>query len=155
MVKTISAILVPTDYSTCTSEAIGWAVSLALPLGAKLLLLHVIRREIADEMLSIPGMNWEILVQREKKALIELYRDWVREEEGASLLHETVVTSGDPAEMIVTTALERQVDLIVIPTYGRKGLFVEDGESVSEKVVRMAACPVMTIQAACCDEPCL
>ena len=82
MVKTISVILVPTDYTTCTGEAIGWAVSLAAPLSASLLLLHVIRREIADEMLSIPGMNWETLVRREKKALIELYRNWVSEEEG-------------------------------------------------------------------------
>jgi universal stress protein A len=155
MVKTISAILVPTDYSTCTGEAIGWAVSLAVPLSANLLLLHVIRREIADEMLSIPGMTWEALVQQEKKALIELYRNWVSEEEGNSLLKETVVTVGDPAEKIVTTALEKQVDLIVIPTYGRKDPPAEGEESVSEQVVRMAACPVMTIQAACCDEPCL
>ncbi len=155
MVRTISTILVPTDYSTCTGEAIGWAVSLAIPLSANLLLLHVIRREIAEEMLSIPGMNWETLVQREKKALIELYRNWVSEEEGNSLLKETVVTVGDPAEKIVTTALEKQVDLIVIPTYGRKDPPAECGESVSEQVVRMAACPVMTIQAACCDEPCL
>jgi nucleotide-binding universal stress UspA family protein len=155
MAKTISAILVPTDYSTCTGEAIGWAVSLAAPLSADLLLLHVIRNEIADEWLSIPGMSWETMMQREKKALLELYRTWVPEEESAALLRETVVTVGDPAKKIVTTALEKHIDLIVIPTYGRREPPVENGESVSEQVVRMAACPVMTIQAACCDEPCL
>lgn len=153
MAKTISAILVPTDYSTCTGEAIGWAVSLAAPLSARLLLLHVIRNEIADEWLSIPGMSWEAMVRREEKALREMYRNWAPEEESSALLRETIVTVGDPAEKIVTTALEKHIDLIVIPTYGHRESPVEGGGRVSEQVVRMAACPVMTIQAACCDEP--
>jgi universal stress protein A len=153
MGKRISAILVPTDYSNCTGEAISWAVALAAPLSADLLLLHVIRRETADELLSIPGMSWEIIVRREEKALIEMFRTWMTDEGEISLLRETLVTVGEPVEKIVTTAFERQVDLIVIPTYGRKDS-PEEGISVSDRVVRMATCAVMTIQAACCEEPC-
>jgi len=153
MGKKISAILVPTDYSNCTGEAISWAVALAAPLSAGLLLLHVIRRETADELLSVPGMSWEMIVQQEEKALVEMYRTWMTEEGEISLLRKTLVTVGEPAEKIVTTAFERQVDLIVIPTYGRKDS-PEEGISVSDRVVRMATCPVLTIQAACCEEPC-
>ena len=75
----------------------------------------------------------------------------------AAALAETqrLIQAGHPAEKIVTTALEKHIDLIVIPTYGQRESPAEGGESVSEQVVRMAACPVMTIQAACCDEPCV
>jgi nucleotide-binding universal stress UspA family protein len=144
----ISMILVPTDYSNCSGEAIRWAVSLAEPLSAGLLLLHVVSRDVAEEQLSIPGMSWDLLEARDERALRELYRLWVTEEEGASLLRETLVAIGDPAEKIVTAAFEKHADLIVIPSYGHKD---PSTRSVSERVVRTAACPVLTIQAACCE----
>ena len=121
---------------------------LAEPLSAGLLLLHVVSRDVAEEQLSIPGMSWDLLEAREERALRELYRLWVTEEEGASLLRETLVAIGDPAEKIVTAAFEKHADLIVIPSYGHKD---PSTRSVSERVVRTAACPVLTIQAACCE----
>ena len=75
MTKKVSMILVPTDYSTCSAEAIRWAVSLAGPLGADLLLLHVISQDIADDLLSIPGMTWEILEKREDQGSTGAVRD--------------------------------------------------------------------------------
>jgi len=151
MTKKVSTILVPTDFSTCSAEAIRWAVSLAEPLSADLLLLHVITQDIADDLLSIPGMSWEILEKREKGALRELFETSVEDEGDVSFLTKTLVAIGDPAEKIVTAALEMHADLIVIPTYGHNDPSPGSVGSVTERVVRTATCPVLTIQAACCD----
>ena len=152
MTKKVSLILVPTDYSTCSAEAIRWAVSLAEPLSADLLLFHVIAQDIADDLLSIPGMSWEILAKREERALRELFESSVAEEGDIHFLRKTLVAMGDPAEKIVTAALEMHADLIVIPTYGHREPTPDSVGSVTERVVRTAACPVLTLQAACCDE---
>ncbi len=151
MPKKVSVILVPTDYSTCSAEAIRWAVSLAGPLAADLLLLHVIGQELADDLLSIPGMSWEIMAIREKRALRELFESSVAEEGDISFLKNTLVAVGDPAEKIVTAALQEQVDLIVMPTYGHREPSPGSVGSVTERVVRTADCPVLTLQAACCE----
>ncbi len=153
MKKKVSTILVPTDYSTCSAEAIRWAVSLAGPLGADLLLLHVITQDIADDLLlSTPGMSWDVLAKREERALRELFESSVAEEGDVSFLRKTLVAMGDPAEKIVTAALETHADLIIIPTYGHRDPSPGSVGSVTERVVRTAACPVLTLQAACCDE---
>lgn len=151
MAKKVSTILVPTDYSTCSAEAIRWAVSLAGPLAAELLLLHVISQDIADDLLSIPGMSWEILEKRETRALRELFEASVVEESDISFLRKTLLATGDPAEKIVTTALAAGVDLIVIPTYGHREPSPESVGSVAERVIRTAGCPVLTLQAASCE----
>lgn len=154
MPRKVSMILVPTDYSTCSAEAIRWAVSLAGPLSADLLLLHVIARDIVDDLLSIPGMTWEVLARREERSLRELFESSVEDESDVSFLRNTLVAVGDPADKIVTAALETDADLIVIPTYGHREPTPHSVGSVAERVIRTAACPVLTIHAACCDECC-
>ena len=152
MTKKISLILVPTDYSACSTEAIRWAVSLAGPLSAGIVLLHVINQEIVDDLLSIPGMTWEILKRREDRALQELFESAVAEEGDRTFLRNTLVAMGHPAEKIVTAAFETRADLIVIPTYGHREPSPDSVGSVTERVIRTAGCPVLTLQATCCDE---
>jgi nucleotide-binding universal stress UspA family protein len=51
-----------------------------------------------------------------------------------------------PHEVIVETAKARKADLIVMATHGRGGLSHLLMGSVTEKVVRSAPCPVLTIR---------
>ena len=53
---------------------------------------------------------------------------------------------GDPASVIVTVAEELNVDLIVMPTHGHKGIERMILGSVAERVVRDARRPVLTIR---------
>ncbi len=55
------------------------------------------------------------------------------------------VVTGDPATEIVGIAKEEKADLIVLPTHGRSGLSHVFFGSVTEKVVRHAECPVLTL----------
>jgi nucleotide-binding universal stress UspA family protein len=58
----------------------------------------------------------------------------------------TIVRSGDPAGEIVRFAKEKGIDRIVIATHGNTGWRHLAFGSVTEKVVRIAACPVLTIR---------
>ena len=59
---------------------------------------------------------------------------------------EVQVTTGDPADAIVSEAAQLGADLIVMGTHGRTGLQHVLLGSVAEKVVRHASCPVLTIR---------
>ena len=64
----------------------------------------------------------------------------------AGLTTRAIVVIGDAATAIVETAEREQVDLIVIATYGKTGWRRLAFGSVTEKVVRLATCPVLTIR---------
>jgi universal stress protein A len=59
-----------------------------------------------------------------------------------------MIKGGAPAQMIVDTAKSVGADLIVMATHGRTGLAHLVMGSVAEKVVRTAACPVLTVRRA-------
>ncbi len=148
----IAKILVPTDYSACSAEAIRWAVALAEPLGARLFLMHVMNEELAGALLSTPGVSKEMLLAKEEDSLRELFATALVDENQLSLLEQALVEIGDPAEKIVTTAFLIGASMVVIPTYGQRQPSPDTVGSVTERVVRTAPCPVLTIQAACCGE---
>lgn len=59
-----------------------------------------------------------------------------------------LLVEGSPAEQIVRVATSRRVDLIVMGTHGHDrtslaGLFLE---SVTDRVIAMAPCPVLTLR---------
>jgi nucleotide-binding universal stress UspA family protein len=54
---------------------------------------------------------------------------------------------GDPVSAILATANEEQVDLIAMPTAGHHGFLDALRGSTTERVLRHAACPVLTLPA--------
>src|SRR5687767_6480194 len=56
-----------------------------------------------------------------------------------------VVASGTPATAILHHAAETRTDLVVLGTHGRTGFERLMLGSVTEKVVRRASCPVLTV----------
>ncbi len=56
---------------------------------------------------------------------------------------ETIVEIGEPAKVILKTAKDRNVDLIILGTHGRKGLKKLAMGSVSEDVVTHSSCAVL------------
>lgn len=57
------------------------------------------------------------------------------------------VVQGDPATAIVEYADERGVDLVVMATGGRQGIGRRLLGSVTDRVVRTASVPVLTVRA--------
>ncbi len=66
---------------------------------------------------------------------------------------ERVAHGGPPGPVICWVAQERECDLIVMGTHGRRGLSHLLLGSVAEEVMRHARCPVLTVRDRPNDEP--
>ena len=64
----------------------------------------------------------------------------------AGVPHELIVMTGKPAERIAQLQAALMIDLIVMGTQGRSGVPRFFLGSVADRIVRSAACPVMTIR---------
>jgi len=146
MPKKINFILVPTDFSGLSCEAFSWATLLAQEFKAKIVIVHVISEWAAVDLTAQPGNPWERVLEREDNAMIESFQSWLQSDIEQTVEAQTLVEVGPAAEGIIEAAKEKDADLIVMTTHGRTGLSHALMGSVTEKVVRQAPCPVLTIR---------
>lgn len=134
-------ILYPTDVSEGAAQVLDHAIDLAGRHDAELHLLNV-----ADTTInSVLRVQTEIIDVLEEEG-----EDTVAEAAERAKSHGveavTEVLQGDPFQTIVDYAEQRGMDLIVMPTHGRRGLPRFLLGSVTERVVRRSDVPVMTVQ---------
>lgn len=145
----IKTILVPIDFSECSRAALDCALSIAERHGAKVTALHV--PEVMPEALNLRLTNeggavstyGEFAVQNGKKALDKFLEEAGKDRAGAI---EKLVEAGRPRDSILRVAKDKGYDLIVMGTHGRTGRAHALAGSVTESVVRMASCPVLTVR---------
>jgi nucleotide-binding universal stress UspA family protein len=140
-------ILVPYDFSEHSKTALREARDLAKSYGGRLYLLHVIEPVMEPHPyvpLHYRSEAFELpqLVARVKEDLGPIVEDVL----GADVECETEVLEGNPAWRIAEHAESIAADLVVITTHGRTGLSRFFLGSVTEKVVRSAGCPVLTLK---------
>jgi len=144
----IKTILFPTDYSNGARAAMDHAISLAKDYHAKLILLYVIQDiSIAEWYIPSSISAGELIEDMQKSAWQEMDK-WFSEVSKQVKDVEKMVVRGVPFVEIIQTAKERNADLIVIGTHGRTGIDHMLFGSTAEKVVRKAACPVLTVRIA-------
>jgi len=151
MHENFKRILVTTDFSESGDHAIGHAFRMAADHGAELILCHVIETVIAPNPLYAhyyPAdlLNPELQAHAEKEAADALLERAPQEEPLAAVPHTTLVVHGSPAEEIMRTARDHEVDLIVIATHGRTGLKHLLMGSTAERVIRHVHCPVLVVR---------
>ncbi len=141
-------ILVPTDFSEYSEDAMSAAEEIARRFGAKLHLLHVVdllpqmcTEEYCVDPLVVQQIEDESLRAAEKRLAAELAR--LRT---AGLNVQMSVRQGAPYREILNEQQEKQIDLIVIATHGRTGLLSHLIGSVADKVSRTAHCSVLLIK---------
>ncbi len=146
----IKKILLPTDFSDTSKEALKYAVSLAGEYGARLTVLHVINRQLLTEGLNLPRVismeELETEMKKEAARQMAAFLKEAREAEGIKPL--TVILDGVPAAEITRYAKDEDVDLIVIGTHGRGAIEHMLFGGTAEKVVRKAPCPVLLVKPA-------
>jgi nucleotide-binding universal stress UspA family protein len=142
----VERILVPTDFSVCAEGAFNLAQSLAAPLGAELVLLHVLVEAppFSEGLFSSERVR-EVYAAVRRWAEAELVK-WADTARAAGLKVRTDLRVGAPFREIVTTAAEEQADLLVMGTHGRSGLGRFLLGSVADRVIRLAPCPVLTVR---------
>jgi len=149
--RTLTKILVPVDFSECSDEAFDDALELARRFGAELVVLHVWQppRMMGPETIFYPpeGTRQSVIHLVEEEARRQT-GDFVaaRAEPEPDVHFTTLVEAGIPYATILDIAEREGVDLIVMGTHGRSGLSRFFLGSVTEKVVRHAHCPVLTIR---------
>ncbi|MBI3592758.1 MAG: universal stress protein [Nitrospirae bacterium] len=139
-------ILFPTDFSEGAMNALPYAVDMARSCGAKLFMLHVIYDIATASGLYVPHVSVdEMYKDLEASAKKELEKFGLEERRDIKDV-EYAVLRGVPYEEILKFAQEKNIDLIIIGTHGRKGLDRFLFGSTAEKVVRYASCPVLTVR---------
>lgn len=142
----IRRILVPLDGSAESESAIGPAHDLAILAEAEVTLLAVVilPREVGDPPVTMSGSpDPAEEYRRAESYLAELDRRLTREGVATRV---AVATSLHPAAAILDAVTEPNASIIVMATHGRSRLRRMSVGSVSDKVLRAAAAPVMLVR---------
>ena len=142
---TLQKILVPTDFSDLSQQALEFALSLADRFRAKLYLIHVWELPMTGSLLP-PEPYPESVLTEEQTAGEEHLTKVTNELKASGFDVEPVFVFGKSYMEIVKAATDFDVDLIVIASHGRSGISHLLLGSVAEKVVRLAPCPVFTVK---------
>lgn len=134
--RAVDNILIPLDGSPQAEQALGPARDLACLMQARCILLHVIEPHSAHDH----GTN-----RLPEKAVAEIYLRRIAaglREQGLQV-RTRLIAARHVAEAIVEEAEVQGSNLIALATHGRSGLQRLLLGSVADKLVRLAACPVL------------
>lgn len=141
----INKMLVPLDFSARSSAALQYAVELARRHGAKIELVSVLDVgvfSLADDAPAPEPEEYEHTYTEIERRLEEARQDALAA--GASAV-ETRLLHGRPDVEILRVAMQDRPDLIVMGTHRRTTERHALMDSVAERLMRHAPCPVFTV----------
>ena len=145
MLSKIKTILITTDFSESSENALRVGISVAGRHKADIILLHVIDRfahlqpseVFLPEMRLLPDINYMIDYR------LREFSESLTKSTGIKV--KSVVLDGQPSDEICRLAFEGKTSLIVIGTHGTSGLRGLFMGSEAYRIVKSAPCPVLTI----------
>lgn len=140
----IQRVLCPVDLSACSRHALAYASTLAQWYGARLTVLHVFELFISPQLLPVDPRAMATSYPSRNEIATDVAR-FVEPLKDPRVAIDLLVEEGHVARKIVEIATELPADLIVIGTHGRGGVEHLLLGSVTEKVLRKAACPVLIV----------
>lgn len=146
MSQLIHKVLIPIDFSDYSKNALKYAAQFAQQFKAKMFLVYVVEPMIypADfsmGQVAIPSTDID-LQKRGDEELNNLAKSLI----DPSVEVEIIIKTGKPFVEINETAIEKDIDLIIMATHGHTGVEHLLFGSTAEKVVRKAPCPVLTLR---------
>jgi nucleotide-binding universal stress UspA family protein len=131
-------ILIATDFSDASRNALRYAAAIAGFNGAKLYIVHVVS---SFGYTIVPDAEAQAtkLAARDLEGLVNNLNDALAVEVAL------IVRQGDIAAALNEAIREEKIDLIVLGTHGRTGLSKLMLGSVAESVFREMSCPVLTV----------
>ncbi len=143
-------ILVPIDLTHDSDSAVSYALNLALVLGAKVRVVHVLRLDMYAQ--DLPASALEIVIEQTEKALnnrvLKIKKDFEnknRSSENVKITNE-VIHGMSEAVTISKYSEENNIDLVVIHTHGRAGITRFLLGSVTERVISSSKCSVLAMR---------
>ncbi len=134
-------VLVGVDQSVANRRACDYACEVAAASRAPLLMVQVVEPPFD----AVPVNVLDTLVEWAAEELTERAGELRTFNDGLEI--ECIVRRGAPWDQLATLAVERDAQLVVVGTFGRRGVARALLGSVAEKVVRTSPRPVVTVPA--------
>lgn len=135
-------ILVPTDFSEDAAEAASVAVAMAAKFDARITLVHVVT-PLALMYEDLPSMDFVTPVEEAARAALAKELELLRVNWPSS---DSLFLRGAVADELVRAIDSEGADLVVMGKHGRGVLNRMLVGSVTERVVRHASVPVLTVK---------
>jgi len=142
----LQGILCPIDFSEYSRHALEHATTLARWYESTVHVLYV--HPIVPVAASAPGAPLYppfMTTARDRDEVLESMRCFAGSRPDDEVPMTFEVIEGSAAPVILTRAHERSSDLIVMGTHGRSGFERLVLGSITEKVLRKASCPVLSV----------
>lgn len=147
----MKTILLPTDFSPASAAATRFVINLASEFKSSVIVLHVIE-SVDEASFNIEGEatasgSWEDrlfnmkMIEKARKQLAQVTASLIDNGINAKSL----LRVGDAYHGIQAIVTEQKADLVVMGTEGSSGLQEIMVGSTTEKVVRRASCPVISV----------
>ena len=147
----IKKILVPSDFSPCSGQALAHALALARRIDAE---VHVLFAEVPY------GEAYPKPADSAAADPLQAFLEQAGVEQGDAALdpacfriEHVVVRNVIVAPAILDYAVDQDIDLIVMGTHGRRSVEHLLLGSIAEDIVRLAPCPVLTLRASKKPQP--
>lgn len=140
-------ILVATDGSKHSAAAASEAIGLAKQNNSALTVISVVPSELVTPVdIDFTVNQREFIAEKEMQEAEKNAKVVKEAAEKEGVFVKAFVLSGKPADAIIETAKEKRADLIVLGSHGRTGLEKLLMGSVAERVIVLAACPVLVVK---------
>ena len=138
-------ILVPTDGSEHAVRAEEEAIYIAEKTGAELIGLSTVENNFVNGLpLNDEVYELNNLLKENTKNNVDNFEELVHEK-ASSVSVRSIIKEGTPANAILETAEEEDVDLIIIGSSGKSGFDRFLMGSVADKVSKSAKCSVLVV----------
>jgi nucleotide-binding universal stress UspA family protein len=143
----ITKILVPLDFSDIALEALETAAGIARRQNAELILLHVI------EFLQYPMTEYRATYMHQAVAEMNKAEKDNLQNKASEIKNKyqieatTCLLMGNLRDTIIETAVNKEIDMIVMGSHGASGLRGYFIGTNAYDVIKKAPCPVLTIPA--------
>ncbi len=138
-------ILVALGFTDKPDTVLGEAVKIARKYKAKLYAMHVIAEVPTLTFYDDARSLWEDFANTAEKEATEQIERYLQQECGDYDDVETIIDVGDPSSRIISASDELGIDLIIMGHHVRKGINHLVNLNSSEKVMRYAKRPVLSI----------
>jgi nucleotide-binding universal stress UspA family protein len=138
-------ILVPTDFSKISFNALNYAATIAKKFNAKITLLHVY--ELFDQSKNQQVMNYKELIE---KGIIEKMNQLTKDNSNFwGVKIDTMIVEGKSYKEILSSAKKVNADLIVMGTHGSSSMKNLEKYVLGTnafRTVHESECPVLTVR---------
>ena len=141
----VKRILVPVDFSENSNKILQYGIFVAKQFQAQINVVFVAQTFHDYSEFFEPHMP---IIQFEEDLVAsarERMDSFLKENMDVPAVCENEILVGDVAEEILGLIDASNIDMVVMGTHGYKGLEKILFGSVAEKIVKMASCPVLTV----------